>query len=187
MEEQHIRIKAILEVVGKPKDYIEQKLAEYIEKIKEDEHLMIMEQKISPAEEDNAIWTTFAEVEVIIKGIENLVGFCIDYMPSSIDIIKPEHFNMNQREFNNFANDMLAKLHKVDMVTKQLGTENSFLKQNMNRLLSNSLLVMVRVGINKLHKIANATGIGEEEAKLMLNQLIKNNRIKEEDGIYSIQ
>ena len=33
-EKLPIRIKAILEIIGKPKDYIEQKMKEYVEKIK---------------------------------------------------------------------------------------------------------------------------------------------------------
>lgn len=185
-EEQHIRIKAILEIVGKPKEYIEKKTQEYIEKIREDQNLAILNEKLSDAKEEKEVWSMFAEMELVIKGLTNLVGFCIDYMPSSIEIIKPEKFVFEERLFTSFINDMLAKLHKVDMIAKQLGSENSFLKKNMNKMLSNQLLVLVRFGVNEISKISKGTGIVEEEAKEMLDMLIKEGKIKEQDGVYSI-
>ena len=185
-EEQHIRIKAILEIVGKPKEYIEEKIKEYIEKVKEDPNLIILNEKLSDAKEEKGVWSMFVEIEVVIKGLTNLVGFCIDYMPSSIEIIKPEKFAFEERIFTNFINDLLAKLHKVDMIAKQLGSENAFLRKNMNKLLINQFLVLVKFGVNDVDKISKATGIVEEEVKSMLDLLVKEEKIKEQNGVYSI-
>ena len=121
-----------------------------------------------------------------MKGTANLVGFCIDYMPSSIEIIKPEKFNFEDRTFTAFINDILAKLHNVDMIAKRLGTENAFLKKNMNNIIRNNLLVLVRFGINNLEGMAKATGIEKEEVKRFLDMLIEEGRIKEDNGLYSI-
>ncbi|MCK5283160.1 MAG: hypothetical protein KAK00_07145 [Nanoarchaeota archaeon] len=185
-EEQHIRIRAILEILGKPKDYIEGKTKEYIEKIKEDENLMLLNERISEPKEQGKVWSIFAEIEVIIKGVTNLIGFCIDYMPSSIEIIKPDKFGFENRVFTNFINDLLAKLHRVDMIAKQLGTENNFLKKNMNGLIKNNVLVLVKFGVNKLETISKATGVEQEEVRGFVDKLIEEGRIKEEEGVYSI-
>lgn len=183
-EEQHIRIKAILEILGKPKEYIEGKIKEYIEKIKEDENLMILEEKISEPKEQGKIWSIFSEMEVVVKGPANLVGFCIDYMPSSIEILKPEKFVFEDRVFTSFINDILAKLHKVDMIAKQLGTENTFIKKNMNSMIRNNLLILAKFGINNLANMSKATGIEEQEVKRFLDKLIEEKRIKQENDIY---
>ena len=186
-EELHIRIKAILEVVGKPKGYIEKSLSDYIEKIKEDDNLMIMNSKVSEAiEEKDNVWSTFAEIELVIKGTTNLIGFCIDYMPASIEIIKPESFTFESRIFTGFINDIQAKLHRIDLLVKNLSTENNFLKKNMNTLVENNLLVLIRIGINNSNLISKATGIDESELKRILETLTKNKKIKEEDGVYQI-
>ena len=183
----HIRIKAILEVLGKPKEYVEEKLKEYVEKIKEDESLMIMDEKFSEAKEHEKVFTTFAELEVVIKGIENLIGFCIDYMPSSIEIIKPEKLGFENRHFTNFTNDMLAKLHKVDMIAKQLGTENKFLKRNMNNIIKNNIMILVKGGIGDLEGMSKSTGIDKEEIKKYVDNLVEEKRLKEENGEYSLR
>ena len=185
-EELHIRTKAIIEVVGKPKEHIEKKIKEYVEKIKEDNNLMVLNEKVTGAQEQGNIWSTFAEIELIIKGVANLVGFCIDYMPSSIEIIKPESFSFEERIFTNFVNDILGKLHRVDMVAKQLGTENTFLKKNMNSLIKNNILLLTRLGINKLDALSKAIMIEEKELKKFVDTLIEEKRIKEEAGVYSI-
>ena len=140
-------------------------MKEYIEKIKEDESLIILNEKVSEPKEQGKVWSVFSEIELVVKGTDNLVGFCIDYMPSSIEIIKPEKFSFEDRTFTAFINDMLAKLHNVDMIVKQLGTENTFLKKNMNRIIKNNLLVLVKFGVNNLAGITKATGIDEEEVK----------------------
>ena len=185
-EKQSIRIKAILEVLGKPKEHIEKMLKDYIEKIKQDDNLMIMEEKLSEAKEEGSLWTAFAEIELVIKGIANLVGFCVDYMPSSIEVIKPEKFEFEERIFTSFTNDILAKLHRVDMVAKQLGVENTFLKKNMNNVIRNNILVLARFGVNTIDKMTKATGIDEKELKGFIDKLIEEKRIKEEEGRYSI-
>jgi hypothetical protein len=186
-EEQHIRIKAVLEIVGKPKDYVESQLKNYVEKIKEDENLMVMGEQLSPAEEQETVWSAFAEMELIIKGLTNLVGFCIDYMPSSIEVLKPESFSFPERVFTEFTNDLLAKLHNVDMIAKRMSSENKLLRENLNNFVKNHLLVLLKFGVSKLDKIAQATGITEEEAKKFLDLLIRENRVKEENGDYSLK
>ncbi len=185
-EEQHIRIKAILEIIGKPKEYIEKTIKEYADKIKNDENLIILKEKIYEAEPRDKIWSVFAEIEVVIKGFTNLIGFCIDYMPSSIEIIKPEKFSFEDRIFTGFVNDLLGKLHRVDMIAKQLGTENSFLKKNMNGLIVNNLLILVKFGINNIEGMTKATGINSEGLKPFLDKLIEEKRIKEDNSVYSI-
>ncbi len=186
-DEQHIRIMAILEVVGKPKDFVEQKLKDYIQKIKEDESLMVLSENISPAEQKEDIWTTFAEIEIVIKGLANLVGFCIDYMPSSVDIIKPEKFSFDQRVFNNFMNDTLAKLHRVDMIAKKASTDNNILKKNVANLIKNNCIILIRFGVKDLAGLSSFTGIREEELKKFLEALKKEGKIKEENSTYSLQ
>ena len=185
-EEQYIRINAVMQIIGKPKEFIEKKMKEYIEKIKEDNDLMLVKEKVSDAREKEKIWSVFGEIEVVIKGMSNLVGFCIEYMPTSIEIIKPESFTFKEKVFTMFVNDMLSKLHRVDTIAKQLGTENSILKNNMNKIIQNNLLVLTRFGVNTLEGMKKGTGMEEEEVKRFLDILIKNARLKEVNSQYSL-
>ncbi len=183
----HIRVKAIIEIIGKPKEHVEKKRDEYLEKIKEDENLMVISEKASSVRKQDDIWSTFTELELVVKGTSNLVGFCIDYMPSSIEVIKPETFNFPERTFTEFINDLLAKLHTVDMIAKQLGAENRILKENMGKVLRNIILILLQIKVNTAPLIASRSGIAEEEVKRYLILLKEEGRVEEKDGKYTIK
>src|SRR3989338_8048221 len=115
-ENTHIRCKIIIEMLGKPKEHVEKTLKMYIDKVREDSSLIVLNADFADAQEKGNLWTTFAELEMIIKGIPKLIAFCFDYMPSSIEILKPEEFTMKKSTIEDFINDLQARLHEVDKV-----------------------------------------------------------------------
>lgn len=124
-----IRIKIILEMVGGPKDYLESALKSLIAKLKE--HYKVVDEKVHEAietKEPKGLWSTFAEVELLLEGIDSLVSLCFDYMPSSIDILEPLNFNVKAKDLMDMLNDLTARLHQYDMFIKNLRAENMLLK-----------------------------------------------------------
>jgi len=180
--EKFIRIRALLQIVGKPKEYVEEKMKEYMEKIKEDDNLMLVHQKIGECKEEQNVWSVVGEIEVVIKGHADLIGFCIDYMPSSIEIIKPEQFSFSQRDFTAYVNDLIGKLHKVDAIAKQAGMENQLLRKNMKGIVRNAILIMLKFGIRSKEKLCKGTGLKEEELTVFLEALKKDGRVEEKNG-----
>ena len=132
-EQTHIRCKIIIEILGKPREHVEETLRKYIDKIKNDSDLIILNSNFSEAVEKEKLWATFSDLDMIIKGIPKLIAFCFDYMPSSIEITKPDEFIMKKSTVENLVNDLQARLHEVDMIIKKQKNENEFLKQNLNK------------------------------------------------------
>ena len=132
-EKTHIRCKIIMEILGKPKEHVEKTVRMYVDKIKNDPELTVINTEFADPKEKEDLWAIFAEMDMVIKGIPKLIAFCFDYMPSSIEIIKPEEFAMKKSTIENFINDLQARLHQVDMVVKKQDNENKFLKQNLNK------------------------------------------------------
>lgn len=185
-EKAHIRCKTIIEVLGKPKEHVEKTIKMYIDKIKQDKELIILNVNFSTPEEKDNLWAIFAEIELIVKGISKLIGFCFDYMPSSIEILKPEEFIMKAETIHDFINDLQARLHTVDMVVKKQKNENEFILRNMNRAIRN--VILISLARNKLDKdhFSKITGIKENELDIFLKNLIKEKKIKEKNNIYSL-
>ena len=140
-EKQHIRCRTIIEVLGKPKEHVKKTIKDYVEKIKQDPDLIILKEDFANTKQQDKLWSTFAELEMVIKGIPRLIGFCFDYMPSSLEIIKPDELTLNNRVIANFLNDLQARLHSMDMIIKQLKNENLFLRKNMNMIWIKNLLI----------------------------------------------
>ena len=185
-EKQHIRCRIIIEVLGKPKEHVEKTIKEYIEKIKKDPDLIILKTDFAETKQQDNFFTTFAELEMVIKGIPKLIGFCFDYMPSSLEIIKPDELILNNKAISDFLNDLQARLHSMDMVVKQLKNENEFLKRNMNNVIKNVILVALAQAKLNQEQLTKITGIVKKELEMFLNTLVENKSIKKEGDLYSI-
>ena len=185
-EQTHIRCRIIIEILGKPKEHVEKTLRIYVDKIKNDSDLVILNSEFSGAAEKEKLWATFVELDMIIKGIPKLIAFCFDYMPSSVEITKPEEFVMKKSTVENLVNDLQARLHDVDMIIKNQKNENDFLRQNLNKSASNTILISLAPGGLSKENLSKATGIPEKELETILNALIKENKIKKENGNYSL-
>jgi len=182
-----IRCRAILEVLGKPKEHVEKTIKLLVEKIKENPEISILNEKYAAIKpEGKTMFSTFVELEMVIKGVTTLTGFCFDFMPSSIDIEKPGQLTVKNRDISNIFNDMQSKLHNVDMVAKTLRAERDFLKRNLNTMISNLITVLIKLNKNTSEDLSKFTGINNEELEKHLEKLIKEGKIKKEEDKYQL-
>ena len=123
---------------------------------------------------------------MVVKGIRKLIAFCFDYMPSSIQILKPESYNLDRSLIEDFINDLQARLHDVDMIIKKQKNENEFLKKNMQTTVKNLILISLLYGNLDREKLSKVTGIKSDELQIFLDNMIKDKKIKEENGSYSL-
>jgi hypothetical protein len=185
-EKTHLRCKIIIEVLGKPKKHVEKSIQLYADAINKDSDLIILKKEFADAKEKEGLWATFVEMEMVIKGLPKLIAFCFDYMPSSIEILKPEELIMTRSTIADFANDLQSRLHDVDMVIKKLKNENDFLKKNMNTVINNTILISLVSGALGKEGISKITGIKDKELQIFLDSLIKENKIAENNGVYAL-
>tara|TARA_Y100000310_G_scaffold338005_1_gene426522 strand:+ start:2806 stop:3375 length:570 start_codon:yes stop_codon:yes gene_type:complete len=187
--EKNILFRAVVEVLGKPQEHVEKSIKDYVENLKKSKEFEVISEdfaKIKKQEEEE-LWSTFAELEIWTDKIENLTGFCFDYMPSLIEVIEPTELRINDREFSSFLNDLQAKLHQVDMLAKQMKMENDYLKRNMGSLLKNYLTVLLSKGDLTSEQLGRLTGIKEDKLADFLDQLIDSGKVKLKEGIYSLE
>ena len=93
---------------------------------------------------------------------------------------------MTNPELSNFLNDLQARLHNVDMVVKNLKTENDFLKHNMNAIIHNAILICLKVSKLSLEQLSQITGVDKKELEIFVEKLLKENKIKKENDQYSL-
>lgn len=130
----------IFEILGKPAEHIEKALGILIEKLEKEKNLELLEKKIHKAkkvEKTKNIFTTFAEVEILINNLPRLVEIIYDYMPSSIEIIEPTSFVFKIEDANALLNDLAARLHQYDALSKKLKLEREILIKRLKELKKN--------------------------------------------------
>ncbi len=175
-------------MLGKPKEHIEKTLKQYVDRIKQNPDWMVIKDDFAEPKEQETMWSMFVELEMVFNDILSLLPFCFDFMPSSIEIIKPENILIKGHELTGFLNDLQGKLHEVDMIAKKLKAETQVLKKNLNTSLNNIILLVLRIkrqsGVGELSKSA---GVSEERLSPFLEQLIKEGKIKKEGEGYSLK
>ena len=192
LEQGNILSRVIIEIVGKPKEHVEKALTDLMGHMEKNKDVVIMKKHQEAAKEvktdakvEEGMWAAFVEVEVLLENLPKLVGFCFDYMPSSVEILEPENFKLKSRDIASFLNEMQAKLHNLGIALKGLKNENLFLRQNSANLLINHIITILVNKKRNIEEISKLTGISVEEIKPFLEKLIKDGKIKQEEGYYT--
>ncbi len=189
LEKGEVQVRAILEMVGKPKEHIEKTLKDYIKNIKENKDFDVEEDNVEKAieqEDQKGLFSTFGELQFWTKNVNALIGFCFDYMPSSIEIIEPEKMILNSGTITDMLNDMQARLHHVDMLAKNLHQENQAFNASLNSMVRNNIMISLAQSKLKKEQLTKFAGIKEEDLQGFLDKMLEEKKITEEDGVYSL-
>jgi hypothetical protein len=187
IEKGYIHFSSIIEVLGKPKEHVKETIKQYVEKIKKNKNFTILDEQYSEPKEQDDLFSTFVELEALAKNSAEILFFCFDYMPSSIEIIQPEEITYRKNEFSGFLNDMQARLHAIDMALKQYKSRNTMLIKNSAVLLRNMVIITLEKDEKTIEEITKKIGIKKEQLENVLNVMIKENRIKKKGKKYGLK
>ena len=187
--EKKIHFRAVVEVLGKPKEHVDASLKEYLQKLKEDARYQVLEEDLADLKqhEESDLWMAFAELEIKTREVQDIIDFCFDYMPSLIEILEPDELKITSLDVSTFLNDLQAKLHGVDMLAKQLKMENQLLNKSMSALLSNYLMVLLQKSNLTAEQLHQFTGVNQDMLEDFLDKLIDEGKIDMKEGIYFLK
>ncbi|MBR9700444.1 hypothetical protein GOV11_01100 [Candidatus Woesearchaeota archaeon] len=187
MKEGWIHAIVTFEIAGNPKEHVEKALESYLENLKKDERIEILQQESEEAEEhEDGVFSAFAEIDLIIDKLDTFTWLCINFTPASIEVIEPDTLKMDARTLTNWYNDLLAKLHEVSSVVRQHSSANEHIIVAMNQLIRNSIILSIKTGEKTKDQITKDTGIQDVQLDEFLTHLIEKNKITEDKGKYKI-
>lgn len=184
VDEGFLRVRTIVEMLGAPKEYVAKTLRDYIKKIEDNKDIILLNEKYAKPKKHEKLFSTFAELEMLVKDASTLAFFCFDYMPSSIEIIEPEKIVYRSTDFAAFFNDMQARLHRLDMVIKNLNAKQKVLETNAGLLLRNNILILLKDGAKDIAELSKGSGIPGEQLMRFIEKLISEGWLKEKNGKY---
>lgn len=188
IEKGYILCRTIVEILGKPKEHVEKTLKDYVQKMKENKNLIILnEEYAEPKEQEEELFSIFVELELLINGISEAVFFCFDYMPSSIEIIEPENLSYKNRDLSAFLNDLQLRLHSYDMALKQYKARNERLMNENLILMETSVLLALSKEKMDIEKLSVRTGMPVDRLEKLLEIMLKESRIVEKEGKYDLR
>jgi hypothetical protein len=130
---EKIGVILIIEMLGKPIDYLKNALSSYIDKMQEDKSIKVISRKINEPKkiEDSQLLTSFAEVEIEIESLNQLLNIIFTYMPSHIEIVSPETIEFRNHEMNALCNELTRRMLEYDNIAKKMLLERSLLEEQL--------------------------------------------------------
>jgi len=184
LDKGYLHCRIMIEILGAPKQHVEGTLALVLKKLREEKDVDVIYDKVHPAEEKDKLFSTFAEVELLFKDFVVLTRICFDYLPSSVEIVKPENFKMSSLELSNFVSDTLAMLHGIDFKLKDVNAANQLLERNSANLLKNFLLIMLSSGKKPIGEVSKLVGIKPEQLEPFMQAFTKEGLIRKSGELW---
>lgn len=119
----------IIEILGSPEKFVNETIEKVISELGKREGIRIINKDVAEAKKVEKFYSAFVDAEIEVDDLATLTNISFDFMPSSIEIIEPEKLEFDASGVQDFFNDLLARLHRYDMVVKNLRAENKVLRQ----------------------------------------------------------
>jgi len=134
MSSDKINAIMIVEVLGKPKEYVTEILEEIVGKISAEKGVKIIDSSIKEPrelEKQKDFFTSFAEIEFEADEMLQVFFLVFKYMPSHIEIISPEEINLKNYEVTDILNSLTKKLHNYDEIARMMKFEKDVLEKQL--------------------------------------------------------
>jgi len=135
MEDKPIKALIILEMLGKPKDFVVESLNKTIEKLSEEKDVQLISKDVKEAKEhtqNKEFFTTFAELEVEVTQISTLAMLMFIYMPAHIEVISPEKIMVTNNSYSELLSELTRRLHRYDEIARVLQLELAKAQKKIN-------------------------------------------------------
>lgn len=124
----------MLEILGRPPEHIQETLEGIINKIDAEKSISVINKKIKEPKliegKDN-LYTAFAEVDLEVEYVMNILFIVFKYMPSYVEITEPEKLYLKNSELNETFNELTRRLHSYDETARILQMEKKILEDRL--------------------------------------------------------
>jgi len=183
--EKPVLVRIIIEMLGAPQDYITKIMQGYVEKLQK-QHT-VLKAETAEAEQKDKVFSIFTELEMRFKDLPELLDFCFESMPSSVEIVEPASFNLPVDKLNALLNDMQARLHEADAIIKTERTRKQILDANSLNVFRRFLLYLVEKGHTTASEMSHYAGVHPKELVPFLEKLVEEKKLKKDGEKYSIE
>jgi len=121
MAEKKIQAIMIVEVAGRPAEYVKEGLETHTARLNQMPDVEVISKTLSEPkkiEHQEEAYVCFAEIEFSVPTFQRLMDLVFDFMPSSIEILEPGRIEMDSQEATMFVNNLAGRLHRYDEIAK---------------------------------------------------------------------
>jgi len=135
--DKKIRVILILEVIGRPPEFLTETLNEMVKKISEEKGVKVIDKKINPPilmKDQKDFYTSFAEVEVEVENMISAAILMFKYMPAHVEVVSPQNISMSNADFDDILNEVTRRLHGYEEIARIMQNEKMVLEAKLRGL-----------------------------------------------------
>lgn len=188
--ENPITARAIIEILGKPKEYVSSTLKLIVNGIENKENVIVVKKEFFEPEENEGMFTAFTELELQFKGLDEVVSFCFENLPTSIEILEPPTITMEARFLTEFLTGLLAKLHKLNEELQLEKQKNKILTSNLEKSLRNLVIMTIARSKEKsmnADDLSRFIGISKNQLLPLLESWVEQGFIVKEGSQFKVK
>lgn len=136
MEENNIKSLFVFEMLGRPPEHIKKTLEDFVNKLGEQKGVEIIRKEVhepKPCEKQGMenLFTTFAEVELIVDNLNLIFDITLNMLPSHVEIIEPKELRLKNFDLSSIVSNLTIKIHRYDELAKSSILERNALIQRL--------------------------------------------------------
>lgn len=146
----------MIDVIGKPPEHLTETLNNIIKKMSDEKGVHVIGKKMSEPtlmKNQKDFYTSFAEVEVEVDEIFDIIILMFKYMPAHIDIIYPELIALTNNGWTEILNELTRRLHGYDEIARIVNVEKSILEKKLRGVLEDKNKTVKEKKVIKKKKI----------------------------------
>ena len=131
---EKIQLRMILEILGRPKENVQNGLSSLIKRLSSEKGIRIIEETThSPVDlkEQSGLFSAFSELVLEADSLDYFFGITFAYMPAHIEIISPEKISVTNQSLNELGNRLLMRLHDYDALAKKMVMDRDILMKKL--------------------------------------------------------
>jgi hypothetical protein len=136
--ENKISAALVFDVIGRPPEHLVEALNGIVEQIGKEKGVAVTNKKVNEPvlmKDRKDFYTTFAEAEVEVEEIINLIILMFKYMPAHIEIISPERVTLSNSGWSDVLSELTRRLHGYDEIARMMQFEKGILEKKLRELL----------------------------------------------------
>lgn len=155
------------------------KLREHVDELKK-QGLEVELEKYEEPKKQEKLFSQFVELQIKFNNVQELIDFCFDSMPSSVEVLSPEKIELDMAYFEQVLNDFQAKLHHTDMMLKTMQAQKQVLDRNAINTFHNFIKFACRTKPHTLEELSELVGVGPKELTPFVEGLVEKGKLKKE-------
>jgi hypothetical protein len=135
--DKKIRVILILEVIGRPPQFLIETLQDMVKKISEEKGVKVVDKKINPPvlmKDQKDFYTSFAEVEIEVENMISAAILMFKYMPAHVEVVSPQNISMTNADFDDILNEVTRRLHGYEEIARIMQNEKMILEAKLRGL-----------------------------------------------------